>query len=421
MNFDLDSERSKGNANSLSYRQLQLETVDLEPENFQQATLLSRHFNNEPQQWQAYLNALAVFALEQWLSDRHLTLTYQVDSLIKTQVLSSEAISPLQVGNFKLCLLSNASLEDQEIKIPKNMIDSPDFAAHFYTIIQVFIEEYQVIVVGFLRYDQLIKKNLKNTKENYYKLSLEAFNAEPSHLIFNLKYLSPAAIKLPENRFIENTFEQLTRWLDQTFTKDWQPIEELLGKRRPIIQMCLRSDEATYQSFINAVQKFLKQFSTPPIQEDKNQVNLAESELSSTEVSHALVQVLETTEDEETRWQAAELLWEIAPSHPAIGVRRAIDLGMQLSGISVALMIAILPKPNQRIAILLRIYPLQEQSFLPANLKLIGLDEMGQSLFEVRSRERDDYIQFKFTADPGDQFSLEIVLNNATVRKHFMV
>ena len=426
MNFSLYPDRSKGNSNPLSYRQLQLETVDLEPEDFRRATLLSDPLNNEAQQWQAYVNTLALFALEKWLGDRNLTLNYQTDSLLQTRVLTSRAISPLKAGDFKLCLLSNESLEDRGIEIPEKMINSPDFAAHFYIFIRVFIEECQAIILGFLRYDKLIKISEKvlesASKINYYKLSLDEFNSEPSHLICNLKYLSPAAIALPEKAPTDSAFERLTHWLERTFAAgDWQPVEELLGNRRPVIQMCLRSDEATEKSLANAVQKFLKQFPIRTNKGDKNRDKFSESPLSNTEISHALARILQTTEDEEIRWQAAELLWEIDPNHPALGVRRAIDLGMQLAGVSVALMVAILPKPNRRIAILLRVYPLGEQCFLPANLKLIGLDEMGQSLFEIRSRERDDYIQFKFTADPGDRFGLEIVLNNATITKHFVV
>lgn len=403
--------------NGQYYRQLQLETIDLEPDDFEQATLLSHHFSNEAQQWQAHLKILALFALKKWLSDRHLILRDKIDSLLPTQILSSAAIGPLQVGEFKLCLLTNESLVGEGIEIPEKMIKSPNFTAHFYILIQVLVEEEQAIFMGFLRYDKLINQSLKRTKLGNYELSLAEFNSDSSHLILNLKYLSPAAIKLPENTFAE----KLTSWLECIFTESWQPVEELIGNRRPIVQMASILDKKTEKLSPKVVQEFIKQFQISQKDKDKIQVNLSQSELSPTEINNALVQILQTTEDEETRWQAAELLWEIDPSHPATGVRRGIDLGMQLAGASVALIVAILPKQNQRFAILSRVYPLQDQSFLPANLKLIGLDEMGQSLFEIRARQRDDYIQFKFTADPGDRFSLQVSLNSAIVTKHFII
>ncbi|MGB3513106.1 MAG: DUF1822 family protein [Microcoleaceae cyanobacterium] len=410
MNIGSDSEQ----INRQYYQQLQLETIDLEPEDFQQATLLSRNFNNEAQKWQAYLKILGLLALKKWLSDRHLTLDAQIESLPPNQIISSEPMSNLQVGGFKVCLLTNESIVNEGIEIPEKMINSPEFAAHFYISIQVLVEEEEAILIGFIRHDKLINQSLQKNEIGNYQLSLPELTSDSSHLILNLKYLSPVAIKIPER-------EKLTSWLKRILTESWQPVEEILGNRQPIIQMALSLDKTTKKISSKVVKNFLKQFQMTHKQRDQTQTDLSQPELSDTEVNNALVQILETTEDEETRWQIAELLWEIDPSHPATGVRRAMDLGMQLAGASVALIVAILPKPNQRFAILSRVYPLQDQRFLPANLKLIGLDEMGQSLFEIRARERDDCIQFKFTADPGDRFSLKVGLNSATVTKHFII
>ncbi len=418
MNISSGSEQT----NRLYYRQLHSETIDLEPEYFQQANLLSDRFNKEAEKWQAYLKILALFALKKWLSDRHLTLDNQIESLPPNQIISSEPMSNLQVGGFKVCLLTNENIVNEGIEIPDKMINSPEFAAHFYILIQVLVESEEAILIGFIRYDKLINQSLQKNEIGNYLLSLPELNYDSSHLILNFKYLSPAAIKLPENALAESkSWEKLTSWLEHIFTEGWQPVEEFIGNRKPIMQMAFSLDKTTEKLSPKVVENFLKQFQMTQKIRDKTQTDLSQPQLSDTEVNQALVNILQTTEDEETRWQVAELLWEIDPSHPATGVRRAMDLGMQLAGVPVALMIAILPKPNQRFAVLSRVYPLQEQRFLPANLKLIGLDEMGESLFEIRARERDDYIQFKFTADPGDRFSLQIVLNSAIVTKDFII
>jgi len=408
--------------NKLYYRQLHLETIDLEPENFQEATLLSDRFDNEAQQWQAYVKILGLLALKKWLSDRHLTLDNRIESLPPHQIISSEPICPLQVGGFKVCLLTDENIVNEGIEIPDKMINSPEFAAHLYILIQVLVESEEALLIGFIRHDKFKNLSLQKNEIGNYQLSLNQLNYDSSHLILNFKYLSPAAIKLPENTLAESKpWEKLTNWLEDILTEGWQPLEEVLGNRKPIMQMAFRLDRTTEKLSLKVVKKFLQQLQITQKQKDKIEAYLSQPELSDTEVNKALVQILQTTENEETRWEIAELLWEIDPSHPAAGVRRAIDLGMQLAGVPVALMIAILPKQNQRFAVLSRVYPMQEQSFLPANLKLIGLDEMGESLFEIRARQRDDYIQFKFTADPGDRFSLQVSLNSATVTKHFVI
>ncbi|MBW4682536.1 MAG: DUF1822 family protein [Microcoleus vaginatus WJT46-NPBG5] len=134
-----------------------------------------------------------------------------------------------------------------------------------------------------------------------------------------------------------------------------------------------------------------------------------------------LIEILQTTEDEEIRWEAAELLWEIDPNNPASGVRKVADLGFQLAARGVALMVGILPKSDRSLAILLRVYPMGNQSYLPAALQLIGLDEAGTPFFEVQAREQDHYIQFKFTAEPGDQFSVKVALDGISITEHFII
>lgn len=134
-----------------------------------------------------------------------------------------------------------------------------------------------------------------------------------------------------------------------------------------------------------------------------------------------LIEIVQTTEDEEIRWEAAELLWEIDPNNPASGVRKVADLGFQLAARAVALMVGVLPKPDRSLAILLRVYPMGSQSYLPAALQLIGLDEAGNCFFEVQAREQDNYIQFKFTADPGDRFSVKVALAGISITEHFII
>ena len=61
------------------------------------------------------------------------------------------------------------------------------------------------------------------------------------------------------------------------------------------------------------------------------------------------------------------------------------------------------------------------QPHLPPGLQLIGLDEADNSFFEVQAREQDNYIQFKFTADSGDRFSVRVALDDASITETFVI
>ncbi len=138
-------------------------------------------------------------------------------------------------------------------------------------------------------------------------------------------------------------------------------------------------------------------------------------------VEAALVQLLQTTTDEETRWKAAELLWTIAPGHPATGVRRVLDLGLLLAGHSLALMVAVLQTDDRRLSILARAYPITNQGHLPPKLQLAVLDTDGRLGLETQSRERDNYIQLKLRGELGEGFSLQLQLGNDRLVEHFVI
>jgi hypothetical protein len=201
---------------------------------------------------------------------------------------------------------------------------------------------------------------------------------------------------------------QLRQWLQRKFESDWQQPPELLSIFRGLTTQ------------LQPPQLQIKQRNNDLIRQRVEQLARGQSShlMNSQE---ALVNLIQTTDDDEIRWQAAELLWEIDPKHPACPVINAKDLGIYLLGHSIVLMVGILPKSDSKMLILLRVYPLEKLPQLPPGLKLIGLDETGNSFFEVESRQQDDYIQFKFTADAGDRFSVRVVLNNASFTEDFVI
>jgi hypothetical protein len=201
---------------------------------------------------------------------------------------------------------------------------------------------------------------------------------------------------------------RLGEWLQdlsQVFTQGWKPLQELLEPKPPVIAMAYRSP-ITAETTLAAVRNlYLKANLAIPI-------NL--------ESEKALLCLLQSSLNDEIRWQAAELIWKINPQPPDCPIINGKDLGLYLNGCQVALIVGILPKSDGKRLILLRLYPLQE-SHLPPKLKLIGFDETGSTLFEIESRQKDDYMQFKLTADEGDCFSIQVMFDRATFTESFVI
>ena len=231
---------------STDIRLLLPEVIWLEPEHFEQATEISSQMSSEALRWSTYLKALALFAFEQWLQEKTPAQpvhreAHAVESMSYLKNLPEEApaavLSQLKVGEFKYGLIATECLLDEVVSIPQAAIDRPELAAHFYVVLEVDEEQAQVIVRGFLRYDELVNyQNSSNLppQNGGYQLPLSLFDPEPNHLLFYSYYLEASAIPLPEpaqNSFFEalqSTRTKLSQWLQGIIDEGWS-IDTLLN------------------------------------------------------------------------------------------------------------------------------------------------------------------------------------------------
>jgi hypothetical protein len=177
--------------------------IAVEPHHFDQAVHLSDRVMGEARQWQTYLNALALFGFTQWLSEEAAELSIHAESasVLQPQYANViEAVCHLSVGDFKLCLIAVGNLTDTVIKLPRAVVDLPEFAAHFYVVMRVLEEQGYAQVWGFLRYDQLQQHadSLHVEPDWTYSIPTTWFNRRADHLLLHLRCLEPTAIILPE-------------------------------------------------------------------------------------------------------------------------------------------------------------------------------------------------------------------------------
>ncbi|MBW4541341.1 MAG: DUF1822 family protein [Myxacorys chilensis ATA2-1-KO14] len=217
----------------------------------------------------------------------------------------------------------------------------------------------------------------------------------------------------------------LMNWLRHQFEPGWVAINSLAQARLlrldPIpLRASVESNDGTSETEITAL---IKQVSSAP---DAIEQRRAAKQLGTIAKGHeaaiqALLEVLRSTTDDETLWTAVESLWQIDPGN-AISTRRVklIDLGLQVSGKTVALAIALVRKSDQRMGVMLRVYPTGDEPYLPPDLKLILIDDANQS-YEVTARHKDLYIQRKFSADAGEGFRVRVALEEANVTESFVL
>jgi len=178
--------------------------IILSPEAINQAVEISSQIKNTFQQWQTYLNGLALFAFEQWLQERDdsFTISREQCTLLQPAIANVlPVVDKLEVNEFKLCLIAIGSLTDEEVTLPKVVVDLPEYVPHFYVLVEVLEEVEYVVIRGFLTYQQLTerlaKANLLPESDWTYQLPLTWFAEDPDRLLLYLRCLKPEAIPLP--------------------------------------------------------------------------------------------------------------------------------------------------------------------------------------------------------------------------------
>ncbi|GAB1544732.1 hypothetical protein NUACC21_74080 [Scytonema sp. NUACC21] len=217
----------------------------------------------------------------------------------------------------------------------------------------------------------------------------------------------------------------LENWLknkniSNVFTNGWQAIElgvaVLFSQPQGLAGAFRRGQsEMVDPNAPESVKRWIAQVYASEPSINQSQAN----SLAELDPSSALTQLIKSTQNPEIQWQAADYLWQINPNYPDAGQRGLKNLGVELASYPLTLIVAILPIPDGRRAIRIQV-TMSDRSYLPPSLKLIVLDEIGILIKEVSAREQDNYILFKLTADPGDRFSVKVVLADASITEFFV-
>ena len=187
----------------IDFEPLAIEAISIEPEQIEQAVELGNQVNLE-HQWQTYLNALALFGFESWLQERipELLIEKANCSVVQPQYANFiDGVFNLEVGQFKVCLLTNGIMLDEFITIPRAILDLPEYIAHFYVVVNVDEERQEAVINSFIRYDKLLEykqaSNLQADADWTYELPLTWFNPEPDNLLLYIRCLETNVITLP--------------------------------------------------------------------------------------------------------------------------------------------------------------------------------------------------------------------------------
>ncbi|MGB6300967.1 MAG: DUF1822 family protein [Rivularia sp. (in: cyanobacteria)] len=186
----------------LDFDDLPTSAIILSDDDIDRAAEISNRIPNQLKQWQVYLNCLALSTFEKWLDERAESLRINPDKCTILQPALANfinGVANLEVGEFKICLITTGSLSDEMVRIPRVIIDLPEFIPHFYVLVEVLEERLSANVYAFLSYQELLERqNLMSLQsDGNYQLPISSFDSNPNRLLLYLRCLEVSAISLP--------------------------------------------------------------------------------------------------------------------------------------------------------------------------------------------------------------------------------
>ena len=131
----------------------------------------------------------------------------------------------------------------------------------------------------------------------------------------------------------------------------------------------------------------------------------------------------------ETGWQSVEsllttqtsLAWNFRAAVTTVARAKPIDLGSQLMAQSVVLVVKLTPTAAVEIEITVGVQPNNGQTYLPAQLELAVLDELGVLVMVARANSANQNIQLQFSGKREEHFSVKLTLGDVSVSENFVI
>jgi hypothetical protein len=441
-------------------------TDEMKTETWRETNKLS----NEVACFRGYFNLLVRKTFFSWLNlmlEKNFFEQVKLeDNLSIWEFINGNAID---IDSSRIVLIPIETQDKTEFSIPEEWLKIPQWVGNYYVVIEVNLEENYLNFAGYTSYEDLqtygkldffnhcldfpyeclendlslmtleyeygwdtvpkilplpilssqIKENLcKEIHDNLSPRLLVNFNQWLSLISDN-----KSRYQLFSNRQSLNLSEWLNGQFSATLTKGWQTLEMLTQQYFiPDFSFipAFSSRSFSLDDLLQILQKNIDQVAVNNAL--KNIINLEINSELKPEIIKTLANLIHNIEDEETRWNAALALQSLDYSHESSGIWRGklITLETEIDTHDLGLLVGILPKYNDTIDIFIRLYSLNQNIYLPNDLRLQIIDKNNQ-IFASITTDNDDIIQYKFWGNKEEKFKIKLILNNNYVEEYFSI
>ncbi|MBD2326652.1 DUF1822 family protein [Alkalinema sp. FACHB-956] len=138
-------------------------------------------FRISPDRWTAYLNQLAIAAIQPWLQAEFAQVKPALNSVAQASLWSCTTGTPLLINGQRWVIIPTETIDQDEWSIPQEWIDIPDWAADYYVAVDINPDG-GAEIWGFASHYQIKTLGIYEANDRSYRLSA-------NHLITDLATL----------------------------------------------------------------------------------------------------------------------------------------------------------------------------------------------------------------------------------------
>ncbi|MEM8805023.1 MAG: DUF1822 family protein [Cyanobacteria bacterium P01_G01_bin.38] len=361
-----------------------------------------------------YLNQLCLRVLLPWLQAEYDVEGRSWPSLSSPQTLW-EIVSGVGVTlpTKRLVLIPTEDIDIDELVIPQEWLDIPDWTADYYLAIQVNREARWMRIWGYATHQQIKQAGRYDALDRTYCVD-GAFLGHDLNAFWLTYQLCPTAVTqtvvspLPALAMAtaDGLIERLSEIAQPRLSVPFEQWGALVSQPEWLDRFLAQRRALTWRASV---------------------AMLAELPTATTVRLGQWFQNLF-----EGGWQSVETLLggELTPNFRTISalgradVRRVkpIELATLSAPQGVILLMELNAEADERTGVRIQIHPTQDDRYVPSGLDLILYSETNQMLQAVQSRTQDDYIQLPyFRCKPGTRFKLQVSLGDNSFSENFLV
>jgi Protein of unknown function (DUF1822) len=349
----------------------------------------------------ARIDRLCLDKFQAWLDEREIS---HHPSFNDTEVVIIGDVvigCAIEVGKRRLILIASESLDRDELRVPQEWVDLPNFVGDYYLAIQVDLDTKLINIWGFASHQILKERGQYSARDRSYSLASDALanNLDIVWLADELGLASRISVNDLTTLSLERALELI----------------KILSK-----------PSAYSPRFAVNFDEWGAILDNPTLRSQLYQTRLQRAEIDRAKApSFSLVDWVqrEFTNAIVSGWEQSNLqpIVLMSPSN-TIERSKLIDLQIALQRETVILLIGIIPDGVDRLRVIVQVHPAIGNRYLPAQLQLSYVDLDGVSLHTVTARTNDNYIQLPgYTCPVGMEFNIQLQLHTARSIERFIV